>query len=42
MANDMYRTNEPASVLWTEQAYNAAVYIGAIAYDKLVLLGGKH
>ncbi|KAK0244745.1 hypothetical protein EDD85DRAFT_732551, partial [Armillaria nabsnona] len=27
-----YRTNEPASVLWTEQAYNAAVYIGAIAY----------
>ncbi|PBK95968.1 hypothetical protein ARMGADRAFT_925048 [Armillaria gallica] len=32
MADDTYRTNEPASALWTEQAYNAAVYIGAIAY----------
>ncbi|KAK0438662.1 hypothetical protein EV421DRAFT_2037768 [Armillaria borealis] len=32
MADDTYRTNEPASALWMEQAYNAAVYIGAIAY----------
>ncbi|KAK0492316.1 hypothetical protein EDD18DRAFT_510181 [Armillaria luteobubalina] len=32
MPDDTYRTNEPASALWTEQVYNAAVYIGAIAY----------
>ncbi|KAK0477387.1 hypothetical protein IW261DRAFT_287544 [Armillaria novae-zelandiae] len=32
MVNDTYSTNEPASALWIEQAYNAAIYIGAIAY----------
>ncbi|KAK0244755.1 hypothetical protein EDD85DRAFT_946062 [Armillaria nabsnona] len=32
MTDDTYRTKEPASALWIEQAYNAAVYIGAIAY----------
>ncbi|KAK0438649.1 hypothetical protein EV421DRAFT_956850 [Armillaria borealis] len=38
MADDTYRTNEPASVLWTEQADNAAVYIGAIAYGAQVVV----
>ncbi|KAK0185481.1 hypothetical protein F5146DRAFT_937628 [Armillaria mellea] len=32
MADDAYRTDEPASALWVEQVYNAAGYIGAIAY----------
>ncbi|SJL17038.1 uncharacterized protein ARMOST_20579 [Armillaria ostoyae] len=38
MADNTYRTTEPASILWTEQAYNAAIYIGAIAYGAQLVI----
>lgn len=42
MARDPYKTDESASSLWFEQAVNATVHIGAIAYGKFYFLNKPH